>query len=813
MIRDIKYAWRLLLKTPGFTTLTIAVMAIGLGLAIYMFSIINMLAYKQLDIPDYDRLVIVDSMVDGTQNNGGTMYAHDYHYIKQRQKSFEVFSAYINVTSTLSDGEHAKRYEGSLIEPDAFKLLGARPLMGRVFSDDDVPQAFVDNVRSPDTSSVVIIAHQVWQDFFNADKDIIGKSVQVNGRAHTVIGVMQEGFAYPDSQSIWVPIKVAEGQDPGLGGWQLSIAAQLKPGVSLSAGHSELSKLAQQLSDKFPKTNTNITVHSRTLVQVAMDNSMIIIYSLMGATVFIMALVVTNVGNLMLARAVERSREIAIRTALGAPRARIVRQIFLETMIICAIGGFFGLVIAGWGLDISEPLFHNFGGWVFPWWTFELGIDELIASLIIVIVTALLTGLFPALKASDSDVNATLRDGTRGAQSKRSGQMTRLLVAAEIFLSSTMLITAGAMIFGVNDALNADYGIDPKGYLTARVGLTSSDYGTTANRLGYHQRLIKLLEATPGVDSATTGSAFPGRSSGREPVLIEGMENQDQRFPRTYFITTSNNYFDVLGIDILSGRAFNERDTLSSTPVVIVGEKFAHKHWPDGNAIGKRIKLNPANADEAWLTIVGISQHVTHSQPFGQEQFRSAIYVPNSQLAYQYQYVAIKTTLDPYLLQHSLNQAAANADPNIPLYHIMSLSDRLERRVGGMRFIGKLFVIFGVLALILAVAGIYGIMSRSVSQRTQEFGIRRAFGAEDQHIYQLLIKQSSATLLVGGAAGAYLGHFGIMALSGTLINLSSYYWIVTGVILPIIAFFFFVATLFPAFKTLQLEPNHALHHE
>jgi len=811
MFRDIKYAWRLLLKTPSFTGITIAVLAVGLGLSIYMFSIINMLAYKQLDIPHYERLVMIDAVVDGMENQGN-VYAHDYDYMKQRQQSFEEFSAYISISFSLSNGKEAQRYEGAYIEPKAFSLFGGHAHLGRVFIDSDVKKAFVDTERNPDHSDVVIISYQVWQEYYGKNPDVIGKTVQVNGRIHTVVGVMNEGFAYPMNESVWVPIKVAANQVAGQGDWSVSIAALLKPDVTAETAHEELMTYSKELTEKYPESNTNVFIHSRALVKMVMDNSMMIVYLLTGATIFIMALVIANVGNLMLARAMERSKEVAIRSALGAPRSRIIRQMLFETVIICLIGGFFGIILAGWGLDITRPLFQTFGGGV-SWWTFKLGTEELTIAGLIIFSTAMLTGLFPAIKASNTDINSTLRDGTRGAQSKSSAKLTKVLVSSEIFLSCALLILAGVMIFGVNDAINADYGFKPKGMLTARFTLNTDDYKMTVDRNRYHQRLIQSLIQQPGIEDATTGGAFPGRTSTREPIQVEDMANQDKQYPRSYFITISKNYFEFLDVPILEGRAFNDNDTVGSLPVVIVSASFAKKFWPNTSAIGKRIKASPNNPDSKWRTIVGVSKHLLHSQPFGEDQFRSAIYVPNGQLAYSYQFVAIKTTLDPYQLQKTLIDTAAKVDSNIPLYHILSLSDRLKNRVGAMIFVGNIFIIFGALALILAAAGIYGIMSRSVTQRTQEFGVRRALGAIDKDIYQLLLKQGLIMLIVGISVGAVLGYFAVNMLSGVLLTLAGYYSAVATAVLLTISFTFIAATLIPAFKVLKIEPNSALRYE
>ncbi len=795
----------MLKKTPGFSALTILVISVGLGLAIYMFAIVNLLAYKDLDISHYDRLMVIDAVIDGFEQNGGSIYAHDYEYMKAKQQSFDKFSAYVNASVTLSDGNTAARYDAVMMEPEAFNLFDGQISIaqGRTFTENDSYEG---------SEAVAIISHRLWQDYFNGDSDIVGKTTQLDGKPTKIIAVMQEGYAYPMNQDVWQPLTMPKNQKAGQG-WRITILGQLKEGTSLERAQAELSTYAKEIAQLYPESNGTIGVNVRTPVKMMMDNSMPIIYMMVGATLFVLILVVANVANLMLARASERSKEFAIRTALGAPKYRIVRQMLIETLIICLIGGVFGVLIAGWGLDVTRPIFHNMGGWLAPWWTFTLGSEELIAALWIVLGTAILIALFPVAKSSDSDVNQVLRDGTRGALGKKAGKLSRLLIGGEIFLSCAVLIVAGALIIGVNSAIEADYGSDTKGFLTAQFALDNDQYSNQESRYQYQQRLINALNQQPGVIAATVGSALPGRASGREPIKVEGLEATQGVSNRSLFISAHSTYFSVLNIPLLEGREFDNRDTDESQQVVIVSSTFAKKYFPNESAIGKRIKIRPNDDKRKWRTIIGVVDHVVHQQPFGNAYTMPAVYVPSSQLAYTWHNVAIKVQGDPYQYQKMLKEVAGKLDANIPMFEVISFEDKLYRRVMGIQFVGHLFIVFGVLALLLASAGIFGVMSQNVTRRTQEFGVRRALGATDSNIYKLLAKQSAWLLLFGGVTGAAVGFFGVKVISGNLMALSGYFPVVCLIVSSVIIATTIIATLIPAKKTLSVEPNHALRYE
>jgi predicted permease len=803
MFRELIYACRLLRKTPVFTTLTIFVMSAGLGLTIYMFSLVNLLAYKTLDITDYDRLVIVDATYNGNEDNGGTIVEHDFNYYKARQQSYDTFSAYTHYTANFSYQNTSNRYDAAAFEKEALALFDGNPVFGRAFNDDDMLEG---------SDRVAIISYQIWQDVFDLQESVLETVVQINGRPTRIIGVMPKGYAYPVQQHVWSPLRLAINVRPGEG-QTVSVAAKLKPDVSLSEAQAELSLYARELADQYPDSNANVGVHSRTLVQQMMDNTMQIVYMLIGATVFILALIITNVGNLMLVRAIERRKEVAIRMALGGSRERIVAQMLMETLVICVISGFFGVMIAGLGLDLTYPIFRNFGGWVASWWTFDLGRQELLGALWIVLGTALLTGLVPAIRASGANINSVLRDGTRGAQGKNAGKLSKMLIVSEVFLSCTLLIFAGAMIIAMKQAINADYGVDKQGLLTARFSLVGSEYEDTQNRYLYHSRLIETLKGQPGIVDATIGSALPGRGTGRQPYKIEGASIQNDSYPRGYFMTVANNYFDTLGVPIIEGRGFDDRDRLDTQRVAIISSSFANRYWQNESAIGKRIKTSPNNDDDNWITIVGVSQHMLHSQPFGDSHSRPSIYVPNSQLSYGFQYIAIKTQEDPNQVRQVLSGIAAKVDPSVPLYDVKTLEKRLRDRVGGVSFVGRLFVIFGIFALVLAAAGIYGVMNRNVLSRTHEFGIRRALGAEESTLFKMVLKQSSVLLIIGLIAGGGVGFMGIKVLSSQLVQLLPYFPLVAAVVGALVSVTFLVSTSIPLREALSIEPNNALRDE
>jgi predicted permease len=803
MFRELIYACRLLRKTPAFTALTIFVMSAGLGLTIYMFSLVNLLAYKNLDITDYDRLVIVDATDNGNEDNGGTIVTHDFDYYKARQQSYDVFSAYTHYTANFAYQNLSNRYEAAALDQEALALFDGKPVFGRTFNDEDMLEG---------SANVAIISYQVWQEVFDLKESALETSVQINGQPTRIIGVMPQGYAFPVQQHIWSPLKLSRNNRPGEG-QVVSVAAKLKQGVSLDDAQAELSLYARELAQQYPETNANKGVHSRTVVQQMMDNSMQIVYMLIGATVFILALIITNVGNLMLVRAIERRKEVAIRMALGGSRERIIMQMLMETLVICFISGFFGIMIAGLGLDLTYPIFRSFGGWVASWWTFELGHQELFGALWIILGTALLTGLVPAIRASGANINTVLRDGTRGAQGKSAGKLSKVLIVSEVFLSCTLLIFAGAMIVAMKQAINTDYGVDQQGFLTARFALVGEEYEETEGRHQYYNRLIETLKSEQGVVDVTVGSALPGRGTGRQSYKIEGVDIQNGNYPRGYFMTVANNYFDTLGVPIIEGRAFDERDQVDTQRVVIISSSLANRYWQNESAIGKRIKTNPGSEDDEWFTVVGVSQHVLHSQPFGDAHSRPSIYVPNAQLSYSFQYIAIKAQNDPNQLRQMLAGIAAKVDPNVPFFEVKTLEKRLRDRVGGIAFVGRLFVIFGIFALVLAAAGIYGVMSRNVLGRTHEFGIRRALGAEESTLFKMVLKQSSVLLILGLIAGGAIGFMGIKVLSNQLVHLLPYFPLVAIIVGVLVSVTFLVSTSIPLREALSIEPNNALRDE
>lgn len=803
MWRDLKYAMRLLAKTPSFTALMVVVMALGLGLSIYMFSFVNMLAYKTLDIERGEQVVAIDSIRNGQIRSFSSINGHDYQYLKQKQQSFEVFEPHALYVDSLSNGISARCYRGEALTSGALSILKGKIILGRsLMPGDDISGS----------DPVVVISEQVWGDDFNSDPNIIGRTVRLDGVPTQVVGVMDRAFRLPNMDFFWKPLHLAKNPQAGSGD-MVTILARLKPGITAEQANAELNQYASELSVKYPQSNKGMSIAVRSLPKKGMDNSMVIVYMLTTASLFILLLVIANVGNLMLTRASERNKEVAIRTALGAPRWRIIRQMLFETLIICIIGGLFGILIAGIGLDLTKPVMLAMrGGSIPPWWTFNIGSEELSGALCIIVATALLTGLLPALKASNNDFNTVLRDGSRGGQGKKAGRLSRLLVIFEVVLSCALLLLAVLVILNIRQTVKTDYGIKPQQYLTAALFVSEQDYPDVQSNINYFSQLMALLKQQPGVNAVSFGQSFPGGGGGEMPFIIEGSEVVIDNAPQATTLSIGNNYLDTLQVPILQGRGFNDSDSIKSDPVVIVSAATAEYYWPGESALGKRIQLNPGPDNARWLTIVGISKDILfhYSDNRG---FKAVIYRPYTQGHRRFMHVILRSEGDPELLRAPLSEVMGKLDPDLAADNINTISTSIKRDLMGMLFIGDLFIIFGGFALVLAAAGIYGVMSRSIYQRTHEIGVRRALGADEERIIKMVLLSGGKLLITGVIIGTVLAYLGGSIAAQMFVGLLDPFVLSAIVVVLLITLVFTFATLLPTLRSVKLEPTSALRYE
>ena len=802
---DIKYAYRMLLKNPGFTGLTVSVMAAGLGLCLFMLAFITSVITRPLPFEQGKEMYVIDSEFEGILYNGGSMLLQDYQEIKQQSTSYSEIGAYYHATANLSNGDRAQRFSGIVTESNMFEFTSTQPILGRGFSQQDAITG------APD---VTVISYDVWKNYFNKDSNLIGNTVKVNGLQTEIIGVMPQGYKFPMAAQLWLPLKEDASRLKRNEAPNVSIFVKKKPEVSLAVAQQELIGIMKVLEKRYPETNSKTSAHINTFQKNMMGNGTELIMGLMVTSVsFILLLACINVGNLLLARANERAKETAIRVALGAPKARLMMQMMWESAVICLLGGLFGLFSAAWGLELLEGFFPKLiAGPVPYWWQIHLDTELIAKSFIIILVTAFVTGIVPAWKMTRSDFNAVLRDGTRGAMGKRAGRINRVLVILEVALSCILLSLSGVLFVILQEANNANYGADISHKLQARVGLPTATYAEDHKKQQYFNRLVKKLTAIPGVNKAGAISALPGSGAGLSSFVPEGYEVTNNQYPRSGMAIATQDTMAALDIKLVEGRYFGNQDQQDTLPVTIITESMAKKYFPDSSPLGKRIKfIEDENAP--WLTIVGVVNHVIHGQPYDNVKNRPTAYRPFTQEKRRFMSIFIDVEGQPHNYTEALINAVASIDPEVPAYSLQTLQEDITQSTGGMSFVRDLFGVFALCALLLASSGIYGVISNSTSRRTQEIGIRRAIGATDEKVMSMLMKQGWLQLAIGIVIGlpvSFIASQGLVQLIGPETN---HYYLVFIAIPAVICLVVSLATFVPAKRAIKLEPSSALRYE
>jgi predicted permease len=802
-MQDFKYAVRLLAKKPGFTILTTLVMATGIGLSVYLFSFFNML-FTDLPFEDGESIVIVAASENG-DTNSRLLSIHDYLEIRNNVKGLTQFGAYSEGNVNVIGRDGARRYSASYTEPGMFQLTKTTPILGRSFAAKE------DQVGA---ENVVIVGFDIWQNQYGGDNGILDQTIQINGESHRIIGVMPQGYFFPRRAELWLPLRKDAKQLSRENTEYIRGFARLDDGVSKQDINQQLSVIMQRIEQKHPKTNHRISAYINSMPMSSVGDGIAVVYSMQVVAILILVLASINVGNLLLSRATERSKETAIRVALGAPRARLISQMLWESIIICTMGGIIGLLLVAWGLEITQGITAGFFPDRMPfWWVFSIDAFNIKLLIAFVLSTILVTGLLPAWKNSGSDFNAALRDGTRGAQSKKSGRLNKILVISEILISLVVLIGASVMVLSSYLRTNADIGAETKGIVIATVSLTDTRYNLASKKSEFINTLQSRLENSTGVNDVMISTSLPGIFSRTNDVEIEGNEYDNNKGkPKANSIVITPGTLGKLGIALHQGRYFNSGDQGDDKKTVIVTNSFVKKHFPEQSALGKRLRFSDKDEQNSnWLTIVGI---VEHTRQGDNERGNSpSVYRPYSQDPVVQVTIAMKSALDKASVTKILRDTLSSIDSQLPAFRIETYAQSVHRISASVRFISTVLLIFGIAAVILAGSGIYGVMSNTISQRTQEIGIKRALGADEKRITKELVTAGLIQLLWGGIPGTLLG--GALGFAmGMVMNIGLKEIIILSLTtLIIIGAIVLLATYLPTKKALQLEPSEALHYE
>jgi putative ABC transport system permease protein len=802
-MNDVKYALRSLVKTPGFALTAAVILALGLGLTMFMFGSLNAYVLKPLPFPDSEELVHVEFSRPIEGDFSIEVSIHDFLDFRREQRSLESIAGFYMGTVNIGGNDRPERFDGAFVTANTFDVLGVRPILGRTFLPGE---------DEPGAAPTVLLGHHLWLYRYGGSPDVVGEIVRVNGRDATVIGVMPEGFRFPFNEDVWVPVSLDTSDLERGEGFGLEVFGRPRPGVTLEQARAEYQALTERFAALYPETNEGLVAVVKTYHDEWVDEgARTSILTMLGAVILVLLIACANVANLLVARNASRMRELSIRTALGASRSRLVLYVLTECLAISFAGGLAALWLTKWAGDYVMAIIRSVETFRPPYWvSFDLDWRTLSFAFLAVLVAAVAAGVGPAVKASRADVNTALRQGGQNVAGDPHGKMTRFLVTAQITMTCVVLIGGGLMARSVISLRKADLGADTEGVFTSRIGLFPADYPEPSDRLRFCETLQERLASIPEVGSATLSTSLPGTFTGYRDVVPEGVESVETRqFAQA--IIVAPNYFDTFGVEIMDGRAFRSTDRDDSLPVAIVNRLFVERYWPKESPIGKRLKFG-RDEETPWLHVVGVVPNIVQDEV--QEPIRPAVYLPLAQDPPQFMSLAARTRgRDPMALAEPVRKAVLAIDRDLPLYWVRSLQTWIDMGRFRTNFLASLFSIFAVLGLILGGVGQYALLAYSVSLRSREIGVRRALGAMDGSVLGLLVRQSFRYLAVGLSAGLLLSVWFARFLSFLLYGVEPFDPTTFAVVSFVLALTAVLAALMPARRALAVDPIVVLRYE
>jgi predicted permease len=776
-LQDLRIGLRVLIKEKSFCALAVFVLALGIGAVTTQYAVVNGVLLRGFSFRDAERLVDVQ-LADPTNfqpnNFNARMTTADFADLRAQQKSFSEFVGYLNgSTVNVTWQGQPDRLQGGYITWDFFRALGVAPVLGRDFLPEE-DRAGADKA--------VILSDALWRRKFGGDPNVIGASLRVNGRAGTIVGIMPPKFQFPGNEDLWVPVNaefpVRPRNDRGIN--FISVIARLKPGVSPEQAQADVSAIAKGFAEQFPDTNKQFTYgYVRPLIAAFTGGQLNgLLFTMLGLCVGVLLIACINVMNMQFARAALRAKELAVRSSLGATRSRLIRQMLTESLLLASLGALLGVGLAFWTTDYLNAYVHtgDQNTRIPAWMIFSIDGPVLAVVVGAAVFSAVVSGFVPAWLSSRASAIDALKEGGRGNTSRTVNLITRGLVVFQILITCALLVSAVVMVRSIVKQQTLDYGYDTRGILAARMGLMEGDYPDSDKRHLFYQRLLRELRASSQFEAVALTNRFRMVFSGNGPVEIEGKDyKQDSDRTPAHFETVSPGFLDVLGQRLIDGRYLTDEDTDQRMPVAVVNASFARKHF-DGQALGRRFRTNNQNGTQPgpWRTIVGVVTDVRMAGPFNNNNnnndpagfyvpFSATVFGPTSErpIGQQFGTVIVRPRggQRPEALASALQAIVSKVDPNLPLYFVGTPKSAMDSFLSQLRLTAVMFSTFGLIAIVLASVGLYGVMSFSVNQRSQEFGVRMALGADAARILRMVLGQGAWQL----GLGLFLG-VGVIAL-------------------------------------------------
>jgi putative ABC transport system permease protein len=797
LFHDVRYALRLFSKSPAFVAMAVFALAFGIGANSVVFSFLNAFVLRPLpSVKDANRVVMIESLRRGNSLN--TTYA-DFTDWQQQSRAFSRMAAIDSFSPIVTGRGEPERVAGARVSAEFFDLFSARPLHGRLLLPEDY---------APAALPVIVIVHRYWQRSFGGRNETLGSTAIIDGAPHKIVGILPAGFRYSwEDDDFFAPLS-PNATVTSRSNRTLDVMARLKPGASLPAAQTELNTIARRLEMQYPATNAGIRVNARSLISMLGDGPDQGIYMLMGVVGFVLLIACANVANLQLARATGREGEMAVRTALGAGRAALMRLVLTESTAVALAGGVVGAAMswAGGRMLIAslptsvQPINPDF---------FDMHVFVFTAA--VALITGIVAGIAPALRISRIDIHSTLKEAGRSGGGSSSGGLRSTLVVAEVSLAIVLLLAAGLLIRSFNALQQVDPGFRVRGVLTAQILLTQSRYPKPDSRAALFRDLVAKIAALPGVRSADASSSLPMVGGNVSSFVIErraAPTSGSQNF--ALWRTATSGYFQTLGIPIRRGRAFSEQDTAASERVAVINERMAGMYFANEDPIGKRIKWSKDTASAApWMTIVGVCGEVRSYQLGAQPS--PEMFAPFAQQPQPFATLAIRTwAADPTPIAAAVRAVLREVDRDQPITNVRSMQSIVNESLTEAKYMSGLTALFACIAMLLAVMGIYGVISYSVARRTHELGIRMVLGAGARDVIRLVLRQ--AMIVVG--IGLAIGIAGAMAVSRFLRS-----WLygvserdpLTFIAVPVaLAVVALLASYVPARRATRVDPVAAL---